>query len=220
MAASNFTDLTGMKFSMLTVLKRLENNKHGNSTWLCKCECGKETKCIGSEIKNSHKKSCGCRRINVLGENSVTHGQKRVGKVSAEYNVWATMVQRCTNQNNKSYPNYGGRGINICDRWRVFENFYADMGNRPSKSHSIDRVDVNGIYELTNCRWVTSESQNRNKRMQKNNTTGVKGVYWIRKLQKYIVRIHPLTLGYTDSIEEARKIRSEGEIKYWGKESS
>jgi hypothetical protein len=81
-----------------------------------------------------------------------------------EYKVWAAMIQRCSNPNNADYPDYGGRGIRVCDRWLKFANFYADMGPRPSPQHSIDRIDNDGNYALGNCRWATAADQRANQR--------------------------------------------------------
>jgi hypothetical protein len=78
---------------------------------------------------------------------------------TAEYNAWSDMIQRCTNPNVKCYPDYGGRGITVCERWFQFENFLADMGVKPSASHSLDRKDNDGNYELSNCRWATVHEQ-------------------------------------------------------------
>lgn len=93
------------------------------------------------------------------------HGHLSGGKMSPEYAAWSGMRSRCTNQNKRDYPRYGGRGITVCERWSRFENFLLDMGLRPSSDHSIDRYpDKNGNYEPSNCRWATREQQGRNKR--------------------------------------------------------
>lgn len=83
---------------------------------------------------------------------------------SPEYKTWAMMLVRCRNKNNHAYPRYGGRGIKVCKRWESFENFYADVGAKPSPKHSLDRIDNNGNYEPSNCRWATMLEQGRNKR--------------------------------------------------------
>jgi hypothetical protein len=93
-----------------------------------------------------------------------------------EYSSWEHMIQRCRNENNDSFANYGGRGITVCDRWLRFQNFLDDMGERPDDM-TLDRIDVNGNYEPTNCRWATLSEQSINTRVRKDNKTGYKGVY-------------------------------------------
>lgn len=92
------------------------------------------------------------------------HGQSRVGITTSEYRIWCHIKSRCENPNSHVFNLYGGRGIKVCKRWNDFINFYADMGPRPSKNHSIDRIDSNGNYEISNCRWSTSKQQQRNRR--------------------------------------------------------
>ena len=155
----NFIDLTGKNFEFLTVIERsFEKNIVRRVSWRCVCKCGKETIVLGSNLKGGHVKSCGC--LNYKPKN-LKHGMR----YSSEYNSWRGMKKRCYQQSHKSFINYGGRGIKVCDRWlNSFENFYEDMGNKPSLKHSIDRIDVNGDYEPNNCRWATHSEQNLNKR--------------------------------------------------------
>ncbi len=96
--------------------------------------------------------------------NSFKHGFATHGRVSPEYRTWAGMRSRCLNNRNPKFPDYGGRGITVCARWNDFEAFLFDMGNRPSKSHSIERKDVDGNYEPSNCKWATAAEQSNNKR--------------------------------------------------------
>lgn len=95
--------------------------------------------------------------------NGSGHGHARAGRESGAYISWKSMVKRCTNPNAKDWPDYGGRGIEVCDRWREFQNFLADMGERPA-GMTLDRIDVDGNYELANCRWATPSEQRRNQR--------------------------------------------------------
>lgn len=114
---------------------------------------------MASRIKNSITKSCGCIKFN-KGQNEI-HGLKK----HPLYNKWNSMKQRCYNENCESYPNYGGRGIKVCDRWlHSVENFYNDMNTGYSKGLHLDRIDVNSDYSPSNCRWVSGKQNNNNKR--------------------------------------------------------
>ena len=146
---------------------------------------------------------------------SYKHGKRN----SAEYNTWRSIKKRCYKLNNASYKDYGGRGITMCDRWfDSFENFFADIGPRPSPKHSIDRIDVNGNYEPSNCRWATVLQQVTNKRRKPN--TGVTGIMLnevSKKFRVYIMckkqRFH---VGCFKTLEDAIEARKEAEQKYWG----
>ena len=134
------------------------------------------------------------------------------------YHSWAQMRARCNRVAHPRYMDWGGRGICICERWSSFKNFIADMGPRPSKNHSIDRIDNDGNYEPSNCRWATSGEQCRNKRIYQNNTTGINGVMQ-RPDGKYLAGIRHKGkyhhLYYGDDLEEAARKRKNGEAKYW-----
>jgi len=156
-----FQDLTGIRFGQLSVL-RLDKIEDGRSWWLCKCDCGVELSVRSNNLKQKTK-SCGCRNYRKCRQGKFRQGKHGLSK-SVEYRTWITMLQRCLDENCKSYSRYGGRGITVCERWLLFENFFADMGMRPSKRHSIDRIDNEKGYGPDNCRWATQKEQTRNTR--------------------------------------------------------
>ncbi len=163
--AAKINDLTGKKVNRLTVLSRAGIDSQRCITWNCLCDCGKSVLVSGRHLKEGGTGSCGCIR----NEAKSTHGQRKSGENrTKEYVAWTSMKQRCYNQNDIGYKNYGGRGITVCDRWlNSFENFFTDMGKAPSQNHSVDRKENNGNYEPSNCRWATAFEQNQNKRNTK-----------------------------------------------------
>lgn len=158
------TDLTNLKFNRWTVVARaLSNTSHGHPKWVCFCDCGKAKEVSGSDLKSGKSKSCGCLSIELVKKREITHNMSK----SPEFSIWAGILSRCNNPNSSSYMFYGGRGIRCCDRWIKFENFFEDMGNRPSKEHSIERINLNGDYTPENCKWATKTEQSRNRRNNK-----------------------------------------------------
>jgi hypothetical protein len=159
-------DLTGQIFGRLTVISRSVRDKNGFRTWLCRCECdGNERTYRVDALRFGKAKSCGCQRSITAIERSVNvvHGHKAKGKISAEYRCWCKLRDRCNNPKNQDWVHYGFRGIKVCDRWmESFENFFADMGTKPTPKHSIDRINVDGNYEPSNCRWATHTQQMNN----------------------------------------------------------
>lgn len=130
-----------------------------------RCDCGTVFKRPLSAIGHLKAMSCGCSRSDMQSLSLRSHGQCRKirGVETAEYRSWRGIIGRCCNPSHSRYPYYGGRGIAVCDRWREsFESFFADMGAKPSPKHSIDRINNDGNYEPTNCRWATPEEQARN----------------------------------------------------------
>lgn len=157
---NNRTNLIGMKFNRLKVLEEVEYPNHPERKWKCQCDCGKIITVFGSNIRRNHTKSCGCLRKEESSYRNSTHRKTE----SEEYKIWSGMKYRCNSPACRSYPNYGGRGIKVCEEWSAsFELFHRDMGDRPGPEYSLDRIDPNGNYSKDNCRWATSKEQSLNK---------------------------------------------------------
>lgn len=158
-------NLVGLKFGKLTVVSELEErNPHGKVLFHCKCDCGNEVNVIGSKLKNGWSKSCSCLQKETVRERSKIDNKKHGYHKTSIYNTYYSMISRCYNNKNESYQYYGEKGIKVCDRWlESFENFLADMGEKPSENHSIDRINVFGNYEPLNCRWADKIEQENNK---------------------------------------------------------
>lgn len=154
-----FKDMTGRRFGRLVIIG-FAGGCTDRFRWYCQCDCGNVSVVTKSNLVSGHTTSCGCYHKERKLAASTRHGKSHT-KV---HNAWNAMLDRCTNANYEGYPLYGGRGIAVCERWRVFENFFADMGEPPSPQHSLDRIDVNGNYEPSNCRWATAKEQSRNRR--------------------------------------------------------
>lgn len=155
----NYKNLTGQKFGRLTVINKESRSKKREIIWQCLCDCGNLKNAIGYRLTKGYVQSCGCLRKDRAREANITHNKC----YSRIYSIWKNMLSRCNNSNHDAFPDYGGRGIKVCERWLKFENFFADMGD-PPEGLTIDRIDVNRNYEFYNCRWATWSEQNFNKR--------------------------------------------------------
>jgi hypothetical protein len=153
----NMRDLTGQTFGRLTALEATPERRNGNVGWACRCECGKVVVVASGNLRSGNTKSCGC----LQGDTIATHGASRHGVRAREYRTWKAMFTRCYNPNARYFSRYGGRGIRICERWRDYADFLADMGPCPP-GYTLERINNDGNYEPGNVRWATQAEQMRN----------------------------------------------------------
>ena len=149
-------DLSGKKFGSWLVGEKIKNEERNEWFYKCTCDCGTKKEIAAHQLKSNHTTKCHICR-------NKTHGMS----YTDTFRIWSGILRRCTNKNVKAYPRYGGRGISVCERWLKFENFYADMGDRP-KGLQIDRINNDGNYEPSNCRWATCKENVNNRNNSKN----------------------------------------------------
>lgn len=186
-------DLSGQRFGRWSVIKRGPDHTPGAATWRCKCDCGTRKNVRTSMLKSGKSKSCGCLAKEVwakqMGALRRSHGMSK----TPEYRSWLAMRSRCYKKASLQFEWYGGRGIKVCERWKnSFENFMADMGERPSPKHTIDRIDNDGDYSPDNCKWSTPVEQCNNRRSSRFLTVNGKTlplVKWAR-----LAGVHPSTI--------------------------
>lgn len=161
-------ELIGQSFGRL-VVREFYGVQHNHCMWLCECSCGGTTITSTNSLNGGHTRSCGCLMREVSRANRIaeaTHGHTRHGRQSPTYSTWASMHERCRNPNHVAYHRYGLRGVTVCTRWAEFENFLADMGERPD-GLTLDRRESSQGYSTDNCRWATPKQQMRNRSVQK-----------------------------------------------------
>ncbi len=197
--------MKGKRFSRLVVIKQAANGNHNHLRWLVRCDCGVEKIVIGKHLRLGKIRSCGCYRkekSSLNGKKAKTHGHSINYKQTKTYQSWVSMKSRCLDKRNKNYKRYKDKKIKICDRWKnSFENFLKDMGERPEGT-TLDRVDNDGNYEKSNCKWVDRKTQARNRSTTKltmNDVIKIRASYLINKElhKKIAVRygVTPTTIG-------------------------
>jgi len=151
----------GARYHLLTVVEFSNVSESGRVYWLCVCDCGQEVVVSGRDLRSGGQKSCGCLRSQNMS--GLKHGM--FGTLI--HKTWTSMLSRCRNPKSESYLDYGGRGITVSSAWLLFENFYADMGDKPFPGAQIDRIDNDAGYFKENCRWATPKQNSNNKRGNK-----------------------------------------------------
>lgn len=157
-----FIDLTGQRFGRLTVLERAPNRSN-RVHWLCRCECGNKSEVAAGCLRSGNTKSCGCLDIEALKKRATTHGHTTGRVRTPEYKAWTDMWKRCRSHDKRYFADYLARGIRVCERWKHYSNFFADMAPKPP-GLSLGRIDNSKGYSPENCRWETQSQQMRNTR--------------------------------------------------------
>lgn len=210
---SKVIDITGQRFGRLTVIGFDKQDEFRQYMWLCKCDCGNVVSIRGYSLRSGNTQSCGCIQKETNLKLRQTHGMTK----TRIYNIWQSMKQRCSTPSVSCYKYYGGRGISVCDEWQSFEPFYQwAISNGYADNLTIDRIDVNGNYEPINCRWITIQEQQRNKRGNHHITFNGE----TKTLQEWAdgLGIHHVTLlerlNRWGSVEEALTIPKGGKQKW------
>lgn len=215
-------NLQGQRFGRLTVVSMAGVSSRKTALWLCVCDCGKNVVIPGVRLTNGQTTSCKCLQLEMFARLTTRHGQARRSGCTGAYRSWTDMIKRSTNPNTEFWKNYGGRGITVCEKWWRFEGFFEDMGPRPPNL-SLDRKNVNGNYEKSNCRWANSIVQGQNQRVRVDSKTGARGVTpvggkrYCAGITANGVRHHLSSFPLTPAgLEAAKAARLLAEDVYWG----
>jgi hypothetical protein len=188
----NLVNLVDQNFGRLKVIKFYKKTERGCRFWLCRCSCGKTCIVSTSGLRSGNNLSCGCLKAELDLTFGIIHGLSK----TRIYSIWRNMLSRCYNKNTPYYKYYGGRGIKVCDRWLEFLNFYDDINasyekhvkNFGTENTSLDRLNVNGNYEPSNCKWATDEQQGIHKRITPQTIDLEQHRFWQQKLATILCR--------------------------------
>lgn len=221
------SDYIGKRYGRLLVIdfsvKCVGHKQINTPYFVCRCDCGTIKEIKVSQVKSGDTVSCGCYGREMTSMRMKDNGKKGYDTKSRLYRIWSGIKVRCYNKNHKDYALYGAKGVRVCDEW--FNN-YTDfqewsLVNGYADNLSIDRIDTNGNYEPSNCRWTTALIQGRNKKVKSNSGTGIRGVQKSSYGTYYAIIGDGKTNKYIGSyktIEEATKARKDAELRYWGDE--
>lgn len=204
--------LVGEQFERLTVISLIAPDKRGKRRVACVCACGSTIAVSTDKLKSGHTRSCGCLARDQLRARQTRHGHY----YEPEHLVWRNMHKRC---NDARYARWYG-GVKVCLQWADYKTFLADVGAKPSKTATLDRIDPKGDYEPANVRWTTRATQARNTKNHCTNKTGARGISWSKEKKKWRAAIYvdnkQKHVGYFADVQDAIAARKEAEEKYWG----
>lgn len=213
--ANGAKNLKGLKVGRLTVLNYSQKSKPKRIYWDCVCECGNQVSIRADALVSAKTLSCGCLQKEKTSKIATTHGKAN----TRIYSIWEGIISRTTNPNSSRWHRYGGRGIKACETWLQFENFYKDMGEPPTNKHEIDRIDNDGNYEPSNCRWVLPIQNTYNKGPRTTSTSQYKGVYYDKNRNKWVAKVHKdnkkvFFKRFETEIEAAQAYNEQAKIHY------
>jgi len=202
-----------LKIKNIYFKKTSPEKKYGRKRFVVECFCGNVFDCDSANLMNGHTKSCGCIYQTITGLPRQNHGMSE----TPTWQSWKSMLHRCLNPTEREKLYYGN--IEVCKEWILFENFFADMGERPEGT-SLDRIDPNLGYFPENCRWADRTIQSYNRKTSSKNTSGVTGVYWSKAMNKWCAYINKYNkrvyTGYFEDFDKAAEVRKEKEVEVYG----